>query len=95
MSRTDNAFQAVEDPRHHIDDFEVSCSPIGWRAVHKSNPAIVVEATDWDRLDLYCAAQRISLRLQQEARELASWGRWDHDEPAAGGGGEGAGDGQV
>lgn len=71
---------SVDDPARRIAEFTVSEAPGGWSAVHMDDPTITVEAPDWDRLELYCAAQRIARTLRQAAFELASWGRWDSDD---------------
>src|SRR6266702_2837519 len=69
----------VTEPHRQIEEFMVFSTPVGWRAVHTADLSIVVEATDWDRLDLYCLAQRLALSVRRVSSELASWGRWHED----------------
>lgn len=38
--------------------------------------ADALDALNWDRLELYCSAQRIARTLNRAVVELTSWGRW-------------------
>lgn len=60
------------DTARHINEFEVSKTEDGWRAIHRTDPQIVVEASDWEVLELCCAARRIARTLNRAAAELAS-----------------------
>lgn len=66
------AARLVHDPSRAIHEFDVYELDGGrWRAVHKSDRALVIEHDLWVELAWACVAVRIRAELQRASDELA------------------------